>query len=40
MIVNANMVQKVLKKDFNLSYVKAKKVNPLANSDRVVVQRQ
>lgn len=37
---NPNNVRKILKKDLKLSYVKAKKVHPLANSDRVLVQRQ
>ena len=33
------MIRQILKKDFNLSYIKAKKLNVQANSERCIVQR-
>lgn len=40
LVVRASKVRRVLKQDLDLSYVKAKKVHPQANTDRALVQRQ
>ena len=38
--VNEFQVRKVMKKDFKLSFIKAKKITPQANSDMNLVLRQ
>ena len=38
--VSKSLVRKVLKKELGYKYIKSKKLNPQANSIRVLVQRQ
>jgi hypothetical protein len=40
LVVGAKIVREVLRTDLNLSYLKAKKLNPQVNADRALVLRQ
>ena len=40
MDVSSKLVIQVMKKEFQLSFVKSKKLHPQANSDRAIVLRQ